>query len=91
MAEHELVQLSESGDGLRVVPLSRPAVSPNLGADGSYRLATLVMGWSGVRIYEAVSETSQSPNGCNRYVALSFAEMERLIEVYTWHRIVLKV
>ena len=90
MAENELIQLSDKHDRWQAVLLSRPEVSNDLGAHGSYRLATLVMGCRGVRIYEAVSGTPQHPPGRHMHVALSFEEMDRLIEAYTWHRLALE-
>ena len=87
MEGHELIQLSKECDGLQAVLLSRPEVSPDLGASGNYRLATLVMGHSSVRIYEAVSGTPACPAGRHTSVALSFAEMDGLIEAYRRHRV----
>ena len=90
MAENELIQLSEKGNRCQTVLLSRPAVPNDLGAHGGYRLATLVLGCRGVRIYEAVSGTTQYPSGHHLHIALSFEEMDRLIEAYKWHRLALE-
>jgi|SRR5579883_1960586 hypothetical protein len=89
MAE-ELIQLSEKSEHWQAVLLSRPEVPNDLGASGNYRLATLVMGCRGVRIYEAVSGTAQHPSGRHMHVALSFEEMDHLIEAYKWHRLALE-
>lgn len=91
MAENELIQLSEKSDRCQAVLLSRPAVPNDLGAYGGYRVATLVLGCRGVRIYEAVSGTTQHPSGQHIHVALSFEEMDCLIEAYKWHRLALEM
>jgi hypothetical protein len=89
MADDELIQLNAESSSAQAILLSRPDISNGLGADGGYRLASLVMGYSGVRIYEAISGTQRSVPGQNMHVTLSFAEMDRLIEAYRWHRIAL--
>lgn len=89
MADDELVQLNAEGSDVQAVLLSRPEISNGLGADGGYRLASLVMGYSGIRIYEAISGTQRNAPGNNMHVTLSFEEMDRLIEAYKWHRIAL--
>lgn len=90
MTENELIQLSDKSDHWQAVLLSRPEVPNDLGANGGYRLATLVLSCRGVRIYEAVSGTPQHPPGRHMHIALSFEEMDRLIEAYRWHRLALE-
>ncbi len=71
----------------RTVLLSRPAVSPySLGLDGSFRLATVVMGDDQVVIYEAVAGSDRYPPGRTMRIVLSLEEMDALIEHYTKHR-----
>src|SRR5690349_3219274 len=90
MTANELIQLSDRSDRCQAVLLSQPTVPNDLGAHGGYRLATLVLGCRGVRIYEAISGTTQYPSGHHIHIALSFEEMDCLIEAYKWHRLALK-
>lgn len=90
MPDDELIRLNADDSDVQAILLSRPEISSGLGADGGYRLATLVMGYSGVRIYEAISGMQRCSPGQNTHVALSFAEMDRLVEAYRWHRMALE-
>src|SRR5690348_2681278 len=71
----------------RTVLLSRPAVSSySLGLDGSFRLATAVMGEEQIVIYEAVAGSDRYPPGRTMRIVLSLEEMNALIEHYAKHR-----
>jgi len=84
--QHTALDLTRE-NGPRTVLLSIPSVSPyTLGQDGSFRLATAVMGDEQVVIYEAVAGSDRYPPGRTMRVVLSLAEMDALIEHYATHR-----